>query len=84
MVADFQMEGMSAVAMERMPKGPACCRWRIVRLSGPAALEDPDCRSASVTWVVVKGGKIGQGAGAFRCIGRGLGELCCGSGWECG
>ena len=33
MVADFHMEGMSAMAVER--------------LSGPAALDDPDCLNAS-------------------------------------
>ena len=28
-----------------------------VRLSGPGVLEDPDCRIASRTWGVAKGGK---------------------------
>ena len=65
MVAVFQIEGMSDFARERlkswvrkeMPEGPRCLRWRMVRLSGPVALEVPDFFMADKVSAVVKKGK---------------------------
>jgi len=73
-VADFQMAGMSALEMERlnrwvrklMPEGPRCWRWRMVRLSGPAAVEEPDCLMVSETDAGVKGGKEWSKGWRFR------------------
>ena len=74
MVADFQMDGMSALTMERLkrsvrkeiPEGPRCWRWRMVRLSGPADLEDPDCRMESEICDGVKEGKVWSRGCCFR------------------
>ena len=59
------MAGMSEVATDKlkrvhrklMPEGPRCFRWRMLRLSGPRALEVPEAAMADCTSSGVKGEK---------------------------
>ena len=43
-----------------MPKGPRCLRWRMVRPSGPMAVEFEEFLMASETMEGLKGEKLGS------------------------
>ena len=65
MSAVFQRAGMFAERIDRLkisarnanPRGPRCFRWRIVRWSGPAAVELPLAATAEATWEAEKVGR---------------------------
>jgi hypothetical protein len=73
-VADFHMAGMSALARDRlkrsvrywMPLGPKWRRWRMVKESGPVAVEVPEPFTACLVWSGVnRGDSVREGVLVF-------------------
>ena len=78
-VAIFQMEGTSVLAIDRLKRavrkliamGPKCLRNRILILSGPTAVEFPEDLMSSWTKPAVKGAKLwSRRCDSLKCLAR--------------